>query len=297
LTGFSLNFSDGTRWWLGADDSIKNWLSEFADLLKLNPGERNDEIALIFHNGTLRDKQEPHIQTELNYTNLDSMWRIHHPAGLEMWSLSELPVIYCSVFLEPTGDMSPTITWPYVCYPFYHRAFRLCGGLPLHSALIEHNGRGYLLVGPSNIGKTTCCQRLPHGWNALCDDEILVVYNQMKDMYFAHPFPTWSDFIFRNNLRTSCKVQQSVPVAAILFLEQQDSDQISHAEKLLSTNILYKSTEQIFHRFLVNLPPIARKRLSFDMFINACRLTYAVPTYHLRTSLTGQFWEKIESIE
>jgi SynChlorMet cassette protein ScmC len=66
------------------------------------------------------------------------------------------------------------------------------GALPLHAGLVEREGRGALLAGPSGIGKSTCCAKIPAPWNAHSDDETIVLRDSIG-RFVAHPFPTWSD--------------------------------------------------------------------------------------------------------
>ena len=59
-------------------------------------------------------------------------------------------------------------------------------GLLLHGALAVHNGAGFILAGPSGVGKTTASRRLPLPWRSLSDDCVLVV-RDANGRYWAHP--------------------------------------------------------------------------------------------------------------
>jgi hypothetical protein len=49
-------------------------------------------------------------------------------------------------------------------------------------------------------------------------------------------------------------------------------------------------------RFLQWCEPREAQELRRAMFANACALVGQIPTFHLRVSLTGSFWEKIEAV-
>lgn len=66
------------------------------------------------------------------------------------------------------------------------------GGTCYHGGLIEYQGQGILLSGPSGTGKSTCCRRIPSPWQALSDDECLISWHDQH--YQVQPLPTWSAF-------------------------------------------------------------------------------------------------------
>lgn len=69
------------------------------------------------------------------------------------------------------------------------------GGLLLHGALAECKRQGVILAGPGTVGKTTASRRLRLPWHSLSDDATLVVRDR-AGRFGAHPWPTWSRFMF-----------------------------------------------------------------------------------------------------
>jgi len=58
--------------------------------------------------------------------------------------------------------------------------------------------------------------------------------------------------------------------------------------------VIWCIMEKIMVKFEANAAEVAR--LTCQLFDNACELVREVPSYTLRTNLTGRFWEKIEKV-
>ncbi|MDI6840099.1 MAG: hypothetical protein QMD71_04475 [bacterium] len=69
------------------------------------------------------------------------------------------------------------------------------GYIPLHSAAVSRDGRGYLLVGPSGSGKTTLCiSLLRKGFSFLDDDMVLLKKERGKWELFSCYWPSHADY-------------------------------------------------------------------------------------------------------
>lgn len=117
------------------------------------------------------------------------------------------------------------------------------GGVLLHGALTEWNGRGVILAGSGNEGKTTACSRLPVPWHSLCDDTTLAV-KDLKGQYWAHPWPIWSLF-YQNGPSGSWNVQHAVPLKAIFFLSQSSHDKVEPLNRAQAASMIMTSTQQV----------------------------------------------------
>jgi SynChlorMet cassette protein ScmC len=166
------------------------------------------------------------------------------------------------------------------------------GGLPLHAALIELDGRGVLLAANSGTGKTTCCSRLPNHWKVLCDDESLIVLNQQRK-YRVHPLPTWSDYIWKR-AKGTWDTQYSVPFSGIFFLEQSEVDEAIPIEQWEAALLINGSAIQLCWKYLDRLDQEAQRELKKELLDNACAVANTIPAFRLRVSLQGQFWKNIE---
>lgn len=169
------------------------------------------------------------------------------------------------------------------------------GGVLLHGALAEKNGYGVILAGHGGAGKTTASQRFPLPWRSLCDDTTLVVCDK-QGRYWAHPWPTWSKFLF-GGTGGSWDVQHAVPLKGIFFLVQAREDRVIPIDEVNSICLLAESAEQAS---LAISRSVAEKSKLRDIrsrrFHNVCELAKAVPCYVLRLSLSGAFWEDIEKV-
>lgn len=166
------------------------------------------------------------------------------------------------------------------------------GGVLLHGALAGWNGNGVILAGPGGIGKTTASKRLPHHWQSFCDDMTLIVCDN-KGVYWAHPWPTWSTFMFDGPGGT-WNVQHAVPLKGIFFLEQAHEDRFKPLGIAQSICLLNASAEQASWSMPGQSEKNALRELRLQRFDNICHLAKAIPSYVLRIGLAGAFWQEIE---
>jgi SynChlorMet cassette protein ScmC len=219
-------------------------------------------------------------------------WRMDNLWTLRVWSHPEVPDIVCELPDKSNHELT-ILTMGQALFPIYQAAIER-GGVPLHAALLEHDGMGILIAARGGKGKTTCCRLAPRPWNARCDDETLVVRSE-SGLYNAHPFPTWSDYLLRRSEAT-WDVQRPTQLAAIFFLDQGESDQIvplGEAEAAAKTN---QSAGQVCGRMWRSLESCVQRENNLRLFDNACSLAKDVPAFALRASFAGRFWESIEKV-
>ena len=177
--------------------------------------------------------------------------------------------------------------------PIYQRSICL-GGLPMHAGLAELDGQGILLAAPGDTGKSTCCRRLPEYWHPLGDDESLVVVDR-KNKYRAHPFPTWSEYLWKRSEKT-WNVQYSVSLAAIFFLEPSETDAVEPLGEGHAAVLMTESAAQIYEKFWRSSDEKDQRKNRGELFNNACKMAKRIPCYRLYVSLHGRFWEKMEEV-
>jgi SynChlorMet cassette protein ScmC len=166
------------------------------------------------------------------------------------------------------------------------------GGILLHGALAEWNGNGVILAGPGGRGKTTASRRLPRHWQSFCDDTTLVVCDN-KGGYWAHPWPTWSTFMFNGPVGT-WNVQYAVSLKGIFFLEQAHDDKIKPLGSAQNVCRLNASAEEVSWPMPRNEDKNVLRELRLQRFNNICNLAKAISSYILRISPDGCFWKEIE---
>lgn len=173
------------------------------------------------------------------------------------------------------------------------RYFETLGGALIHGALVERNGYGVILAGPSQIGKTTSCARLPDGWHALSDDATLIVPTS-KNTYAANPWPTWSRLMY-NGPGGSWDVARGVPLRAMFFLRRGEIDQALRMGEGEAACMLMSSIRQISQIQLSGVVPDTCLRDIYTMqFDNVCAIARRVSNWHLTISPKGRFHEEID---
>jgi SynChlorMet cassette protein ScmC len=294
---FSLKLGNGQEWQIMATYGLRSWEAKLASILELKNSESNGHPKLIFieRKSSTAEYWEPthRLNIETREALPRSGWRAHDRSGFRLWSHHDAADIICEVKHEKDQELS-ILMMRLSLYPVYQRA-QDSGGLPLHTALIERDKTGILLVGPSKRGKSTCCRRIPDPWRALCDDETLIVQDNRK-RYVAHPFPTWSDYFWCRSERT-WNIQYFVPLSAIFFLDQGETDEVTSIGRGQAAILITQSAMQVWRRGCISVHGDGKER-SFEkkVFENACELARVVPAFKLRFSLSGRFWEKIEAV-
>ncbi len=172
------------------------------------------------------------------------------------------------------------------------RHIQASGGLLLHGALAEWNGAGVIFTGPGGGGKSTASKRLPSDWNSLSDDNTLVV-RDASGKYWAHPWPTWSQF--RNGgSGGTWNVEQAVPLAGIFYLHKSEVEKVSPIGTGQATALLIESNGQA-SRAMPHSTEDEMAAHRSQCFDSTCSLAASVPVYKLELSLTGPFWEVLEN--
>ena len=176
-------------------------------------------------------------------------------------------------------------------YPFYQRLVRL-GGLPLHSALVRRGARNVLLAAPAGTGKSTCCRRLPVAWEAISDEEVVLVPFS-NGIWHAYPFPTWSDIVERQ-LDRRWDVKQHFPVSAVFCLEQGEIDAVEPVGTGEAILFLTRRAREKCFPHDWSLERHEERIFYGKAFENVCTFATAVPAYKLTVSADGRFWEEME---
>lgn len=174
------------------------------------------------------------------------------------------------------------------------REVELGGGLLLHGALVERDGQGVILAGPSGVGKTTISRRLPPPWRSLCDDTTLLIRDD-QGVYWAHPWPTWSNFMFGGQ-GGSWDVHHAVRLAGIFFLNQATEDLASQVGPAEATCLLNEVAEQVSRLMLHTMSPDEVRAHRLRRFETICSTAKQAPVFRLRMSPAGTFWCEIEEV-
>jgi len=214
-------------------------------------------------------------------------WKIADFKTLRIWYRKADSLFFCEINPTVSENVRYINLWRCI-YTIFIRSIQHFG-LPFHGAMVAKGESTYILAGSGGVGKSTACIRLPENWTGCCDDEALVVRTE-RNRYRAHPFPTWSEYLYQRSQKT-WDVQESWPLRAFFFIEQSSQDWVEPVEKGEAAGLINRSSMQVCQRFLRILPLEDRRRLSLQIFTNACEMARSIPAYRMGMTLTGRFWE------
>jgi SynChlorMet cassette protein ScmC len=289
-----MELANGQVWHIMSTGELDSWLENLAAITELKTCEPNNHPKLIFarRDPTTMGQGRPKRDLELRIRELlpKSGWKPHDLKALVLWFHDEVGHVICEIGPETDATLNIIRMW-LAFHSIYLRAQEF-GGLPFHAALVDWRGIGVLLAAPAGTGKSTCCRRLVHPWKTLCDDETLVVKDS-QGRYSAHPFPTWSDYLWGGSKQT-WNVQQSFPLSAIFFLEQAESSKVAPIGHGRAATLINESAMEVCRRSWRNLHHDEVREQKKKLFDNACRLAKEISAFKLSVSLTGRFWEEME---
>ena len=289
MYGFRL--ADSQCWGIKPGKDTGEWADEFARLFGLGPLQGlPDKTIRLERLQPLSGPEDGGFRVPHGCAGTG--WHLRTSPFLELWRHPSLREIICVLhetqdFLQVKEQMRCAL------FPVYDLTLRR-GGLPLHGALVEQGGRGVLLVGRSGVGKSTACRRLPPRWSVLGDDLALAV-RRPGGGFAVHPLPTWSA-VGPDAEKRAWDIKRGVHLSAVFFLTQAAEDEILPAGKAMATVVLADAAMTIFQSVRVQDRSVEKKLLGDNVFANAAAMAKSVPTYILRLSLTGRFWEKIEEV-
>jgi SynChlorMet cassette protein ScmC len=296
---YFLNLADGESWLISAFGEAQEWVEKFAAITAIGPAaDKNIPQVIVTRGTSWLNKGELLI----NHIADKSACRKFPSAGWVKGAIRnstylthpETNEIIYDVGIETGGPAEFIAMWDLL--RIMYSQVQKNGGIPFHAALIEKSGRGIVLCAKGDTGKSTCCKRIPLPWRPLCDDETIVV-RVGPQQYAAHPFPTWSEYLLGNNTAKTWDVRESVPLVAIVFLEQSSEDKLIQLKPAQAVVLL-----NMFVTLLNSALPAAsdredRRAFNVLIFDNVSNLARSVPSYILKVSLTGRFWEELEKIE
>jgi SynChlorMet cassette protein ScmC len=293
---YSLTLGDGLCWSIVGTSGTRAWLKKFAEILKL----RQDTNATSPKIWILRNdskwiwrktsKNLPHFCSDNH--SIGSEWHCRNYSIMRLWHRQHFPDVVCEL-AHPKDRVRDILMMWYSMHGIYYGLIEY-GGFPVHAALIEKDGRGFLLIGSEGVGKSTCCGRLPKSWNVLADDSAVIVPGP-RSTYCAHPFPTWSELVLGRK-EAAWDIQRSVPLTAVIFLEQAEKDEIEPLGQGKSAVMMTESASYLCRRGWKRPDKLDEAALRKRLFENACGPAESVRSYILRVSLHGQFWEKLENL-
>jgi SynChlorMet cassette protein ScmC len=293
---FTLVLADGSAWALLGDAAVRRQLGILGRVMSLRKGRaRTDARIVLLLPGTIQDgalDRGSHLDLELIRDLPATGWKARAAGYVTCWYHAESPDTLCEI---PT-DVTPEVLYPALnlsISPLYRHAVRQ-GGFPVHGALVERDGLGYLLSGPSQQGKSTCCSRLPLPWTVLCDEQVLVLRTG-DGGFLAHPLPTWNNFLGKGDQRR-WKSERAVPLAGIFFLDKAPEDAAEPLERARAAVLLYDAAMYKYRFAMAGADQEEIRSERGALFGSTCDAAQRIPSFTLRVSLHGRFWEEMEGV-
>lgn len=278
---YTLKTADGLSWGFSATPAISPWLDGFARIMSLEKaGSEKISNRIYFF--------------EINKEDLSKTVVYKQGTACRMWSED----VDGEMFMELNKDF---IAHEEIKYINMSLATRMIlkyyvknSGFPLHGALASLDEKGIIIAAESGMGKTTCSSRFPDYWTALCDDITLIV-NAKNVGHHAHPIPTWSDHLCGRKY-SIFNTSKSVPLKAVFFLEQSDSESVIPLSKQESMRKCFENAKSMWVSFWKKINMQEKNEMTTRLFNTSVTLADTVPCFKLKASLDGRFWEKIEEV-
>jgi SynChlorMet cassette protein ScmC len=286
---YRLKLNNNVCWRLKTGSTaLRPWVRKLAGIMELEVSpDANGDRGISFITGDNGGTGHPFTRGAS-----ENGWKFLDMGAVHVRHHDDIPDVICTVKAFSDPQMKIAAMWNAI-YPVYLESIK-SGGLPLHAALLELDGRGVLMAAPSGTGKSTSCGRLPDHWNPLCDEETLVVVDHTGN-FMAHPFPTWSCYFGKGPEKT-CNVQHCLPISGVFFMEQSDADKAAPMGEGEAALSITRATSQICRKYWRNGDQTYQRAFRNNLFGNACRMAKKVPAFSLRVSRHGRFWEEIERV-
>ncbi len=289
------------EWRLTAGEGLEDWLARFARVLELQPfspsaAARFSGPRAVFLGLDPEPGREAAMRFPVSKLGADwprSGWQGSWLNRVRLWTHPRVPDVVCEVVTRMTPE-SAVESMVMASFPFLRSVVEK-GGLPLHTALVAREGFGVALVASAGTGKSTSSRRIPAPWRPLCDDTALILPRGPagRKAYQAHPFATWSEYLWKRSEAT-WNVAGHVPLKAVFFLKQALKDKALPLGQGEAAVYLGQSANQVLRLFTQGFETQALRDFRSRVFDNACGLARAVPAFILETSLGGRFWEEVE---
>lgn len=293
---YVLRLADGASWGFSGIGETGAWVEEFASALGISGDPGHLQSRITFAEIPCGSGEPVHASRKIDpgrYPFISS--KKSEVFGYPGYIPGNRPdVREIILWLGPAKDLrAKAEQMRRSLLPVYRRAV-LSGGLPFHAALLERGGKGVLLAGPSGAGKSTCCRRVPGHWRALADDLALGV-SLGEGGLRVHPLPTWSAFE-KGQENNFCEAGRSVSLEALFFLQQGETDERFPLAESQAAIGMAASAVEVFKSASIAYPSYEHPEARKSIYLNAAALSHRIPSYILRASLTGRFWEKIDAV-
>lgn len=291
---YSLSLGEGMIWKFCFSSGLKEWGEEFSSILGLHKNQNNWDHRIFYcmddETRPLRysflKSQNSNTGNQLRCFSFKWMDLQYHPISNE----------YYGIFHHPANRDKDEVNFIHrmtALFPFYIEMIR-SGSLVLHGALFHLSPIGGLaILAPSGTGKSTCARRVPPYWSAWSDDLLLVV-KDASNIYRAHPLPTWSNFLWGQDLQNRWDIHQQTLMKGFFFLQKSDEDEVLPLSSTDSAQWLYNSSFEVMEKWIKVFTNTRQREIKRQIFENACDLSRNTTSAILKATKHGSFWKGIE---
>jgi SynChlorMet cassette protein ScmC len=284
---YYLKLANGSTWNFLATGDAEPWLQRLASTMGLHAGEAEGTTRVVLASRETAGTGQTGPGDAADAWPPKSAWNAIGSGYRTLLDMTEI-----------TYHINPNDTYANNMFRMWSLAFFIgqmeqsSGSLFCHAGLVEKDGKGVLLAASGGTGKSTCCRRIPAPWQALADDQVLVLAGK-EAQYRVHPMPTWSEFL-RGCFEKVWNVGDSYPLAAVFFLQQGETDEVEPLPQWQAAACIYKAAVEAGLIGLLGMDRDEQRLYKERLFNNACKLARAVPGYNLKVSLNGKFWKEID---
>ena len=287
---YQLQLSSEVQWLIGNTQGCAEWTNEFCKVLELSRSVNSASIPkFIFTTDSEQITEHPIFQRS-GFPKLT--WTNYKYFGSRIWYNNHTFDLFCQITEPETFDDKIYSMWA-VVHAVYRRAVQI-GGTPLHAAISEQDGKGIVFAAPGGGGKSTTSKRLSENFQLHGDDEVLVLPDD-SESFIAHPFPTWSNFLYKRP-KVSWKVEKKIPLKAAFFIEKADKEEIIPLKSHEASALFNQSIRQIMMRGWHLSGPDTKSRLIKECFGIAVDLAKSIPAFKIRLTLEGSFEDTLEKV-
>jgi hypothetical protein len=151
--------------------------------------------------------------------------------------------------------------------------------------LVDENGSGCIICGPSGVGKSTAVEKAGKIWEILSDDLVYLTWQDGK--FYAQPGPTWSSYIFGKERLVDCDISRIVEVKNVIVLSRIGEFGIhrlsSNQAGLLLANSFIEMTS--WNSEFAKDDPETAKALRLKAFDGVLRMAQSTPIYLLTSDV------------
>lgn len=177
------------------------------------------------------------------------------------------------------------------------------GGFLIHSGLAKFQpegggeSKGVLLAGASGAGKSTACGMFRPPWYPLSDDLVLIVKDK-KNKFLAHPFPTWSRILWKDDevIFTIVDFDNPVELSNVIFLDRGPEPKLENVGRGRAICLLTELVKQANEHLLLNINRNEISDFNRNYFLNLNKFVRDLNLNSYNLKIDDTFWEEIEKL-